>query len=124
MIPIWTAIQALHGWSADSAAVDVGLLEPQDCVTCGDKRTVRLWFLYEYCAMAWIFGIVSRGPVYALVCGICGARREVPEEEAKFMVTKPAHIPFMRRYGLILVFGLPILWVTIYLITEFAYVMR
>ena len=114
----------LHGWSSHRAAVDVGLLEPQDCAACNGKRTVRLWFLYEYCAMAWVFGIVSRGPVYALVCGNCGARKEVPEEEAKFMVTKPAHISFMRRYGLMLILGLPILWVTIYLITEFAWVLR
>ena len=114
----------LHGWSAHSAAVDVGLLEPQDCIACGGKRTVRLWFLYEYCAMMWVFGIVSRGPVYAMICGACKAKKEVPEEEAKFMVTKPTQVPFMRRYGLILILGLPILWVTIYLITELAWVWR
>ncbi|HEV8579461.1 MAG TPA: hypothetical protein VGX68_10300 [Thermoanaerobaculia bacterium] len=115
---------SLHGWSSHSAAVDLGPPEPQDCTACGSKRTVRLWFLYGYCAMAWVFGIVSRKPVYALVCGTCGARKEVPEEEAKFMQTKPAHIPFLRRYGLMLIIGLPILWVTIYLIMEFAWVLR
>ena len=114
----------LHGWSSHSAAVDVGLLEPQDCAACAGKRTVGLWFLYEYCAMAWVFGIVSRGPVYALVCGTCGARREVPEEEAKFMVTRPAHIPFLRRCGLILIIGLPLLWAAVYFVTELAWVLR
>lgn len=48
----------------------------------------------------------------------------MPEEEAKFIQTKPAHIPFLRRYGLMLIIGLPVLWVTIYFITELAYVLR
>jgi hypothetical protein len=109
---------------AHSAAVDLELLELQDCAACGEKRTVRLWFLYEYCTMAWIFGIVSRGPVYALICGHCATRKDVPEEEAKFMQTKPAEIPFLRRYGLKLVLGLPLLWAAIYIVTEFLWVLR
>ena len=107
----------LHGWSSHSAAIDLGIIEPLDCDSCGGRRTVRLWFLYEYCTMAWIFGIVSRR-AYAFVCDACGTRREVPEYEAKGRQTRAVRIPFMRRYGLGLIIGLPVAWITAYFIVE------
>jgi len=114
-----SALLGLHGWSSHSAAIDLGIYKPLDCDACGRKGTVRLWFLYDYCTMAWIFGIVSRR-LYAMVCETCGARREVSEYEARDRQSREVHIPFMRRYGLILIIGLPILWVTAYFIAEFA----
>ena len=70
----------LHGWDSHSAAIDLAIVEPLDCQDCGSRRTVRLWFLYEYCTMAWVFGIVSRR-LYAMICDGCGVRREVPEDD-------------------------------------------
>jgi hypothetical protein len=113
-----SSLIGLHGWDSHSAAIDLEIVEPLDCQDCGSRRTVRLWFLYEYCTMAWVFGIVSRR-LYMMVCDACGVRREVPEDEAKGRQTREVHIPFMRRHGLILIIGLPCAWVAVYFITEF-----
>lgn len=118
MLEILGKIHHLHAWSSHQEAVDLGIIEPLDCDACGHRRAVRLWFLYEYCTMAWIFGIVSRR-TYALVCGHCGARREIPEWEVEGRQTKPVRIPFMRRFGLVLIIGLPFLWFFVYIISEF-----
>lgn len=105
------------GWSVHSAAVDLGLPAPLHCKACGGQGTVGLWLFYDYCTMAFVFGIVSRRE-YAMACSACGARREVPEHELQGRQTRPARIPFLRRYGLILVAGLPLAWVALYFIAE------
>lgn len=118
-----SSLIGLHGWRSHSAAIDLEIFRLLDCQSCGKRQTVRLWFLYEYCTMAWVFGIVSRRQ-YVMACDACGVRKEVTEDEAKRWQTREVHIPFMRRYGLILVLGLPWAWAAVYFITEFAALLR
>jgi hypothetical protein len=70
--------------------------------------------------MAWIFGIVSRRIGYVLSCVGCRWSESIPEEEGKGRQTVEPSIPFLRRYGLGLIIGLPLAWAAIYFISEFA----
>lgn len=107
----------IHGWSEHHAAVDLGLAVPLHCKVCRARNSVGLWLFYDWYAMAFVFGIVGR-KTYAMACSACGARTPVSMDEVRGRQTRPAHIPFLRRYGLALVLGLPIAWVTLYLLSE------
>ena len=117
------SILGLHGWSSHSSSVDLGLPVPLDCWSCKRKGTVGLFLFYDWYSMAFVFGIVGRRQ-YALACTICGARREVPEHEVQGRQTLPARIPFYRRFGLILILGVPIVWFLLYALSEWIDVTR
>jgi hypothetical protein len=70
--------------------------------------------------MGWVFGIVSRRIGYVLSCEGCRRSESIPEEEGKGRQTVEPRIPFLRRYGLGLILGLPLAWAAVYFISEFA----
>jgi hypothetical protein len=111
---------ALHGWASHTAAIDLRIVEPLDCPRCGARRSRHLWYMYEYCTMGWIFGIVSRRIGYVLSCASCRWSESVPEEEGEGRRTVEPRIPFLRRYGLGLVLVLPLAGAAVYFISEFA----
>ncbi|HVT56948.1 MAG TPA: hypothetical protein VHR45_00995 [Thermoanaerobaculia bacterium] len=112
-------VLALFHWGSNKDAADIGPDVSLDCTACKGQGKVRLWLFYEYCTLVHIFGIVSRRR-YGLLCDACGYTWEVAAAEAKARQTLPARIPFMRRYGLILFYGLPIAGAIGYFIKEFA----
>jgi hypothetical protein len=105
-----TKLSEIHGWSSYRAAVNVGPAEPLDCPKCGVRRSRHLWYMYEYCTLMWLFGIVSRRIGYVLSCATCSTSEAIADEEGKGRQTREVRIPFLRRYGLGLLVAIPAAW--------------
>jgi hypothetical protein len=58
----------------------------------------------------WPFGVVSRRIGYVLSCGTCSTSEAISDEEGKGRQARELRIPFLRRYGLGLVVGIPAAW--------------
>jgi hypothetical protein len=87
--------------------LDLGPIHPQDCETCGVDRPFRLRLSYQY---EHLFGLGNlRRKSYVIVCDECKTAYRVTRQQAFRLgnLTREP-IPFITRYGCMLVF-LPIL---------------
>jgi hypothetical protein len=94
-----TKLSEIHGWSSYRAAVNVGPAEPLDCPKCGVRRSRHLWYMYEYCTLMWLFGIVSRRIGYVLSCATCSTSEAIADEEGKGRQTREVRIPSCAAMG-------------------------
>jgi hypothetical protein len=84
--------------------VDLGRVHTQTCEVCRRDRPFRLKLVYRYEHLFWVFGN-ARARSYLLVCEACGtAWRIAPADARKLGRLRSDPIPFMRRYGCLIVF--------------------
>jgi hypothetical protein len=85
--------------------IDFGPIHPQDCEACGTEQPFHLRLLYRYEHLFFIFGH-ARGKSYVMVCQVCGTAYRVPRVVAwKLGRLNHEPIPFLRRYGCLMVFA-------------------
>jgi len=84
--------------------IDLGPIHPQDCESCQKEQPFRLRLLYRYEHLFFLFGN-ARAKSYVIVCQGCGTPYRVPREVAwKLGRREREPIPFMGRYGCLMVF--------------------
>lgn len=82
--------------------IDLGPVHPQDCEVCQCEQPFRLRLNYTYERMYVIFGNV-RSKSYFLVCEECATPHRVSTADAlKLGRLSREPIPFMHRYGCLL----------------------
>jgi hypothetical protein len=89
---------------AGSAEVDLGPVHPQDCEVCQCEQPFRLRLTYRYEHLFWVLGNV-RGRSYLLVCEVCRTAYRVPPAVGRKLARLDRDpIPFLRRFGCLLLF--------------------
>jgi hypothetical protein len=84
--------------------IDLGPIHPQDCEVCRKEQPFRLRLLYRYEHLFFVFGN-ARAKSYVIVCEGCGTPFRVPRKVAwKLGRLDREPIPFLRRYGCLMVF--------------------
>ena len=84
--------------------VDLGPIHSQECETCQKEQPFRLRLLYRYEHLYFIFGN-ARAKSYVIVCEGCDTAYRVPQKVAwKLGHLDREPIPFMRRFGCLMVF--------------------
>lgn len=96
-------------WGIADAAVNLGRAETNKCLTCQQTRSFSLLLQYEYFHVFWLFGLVTKKK-YFLACDACQRGWELDKKKVEARLTGSA-IPFMRRFGLLL---LPVLFVLVF----------
>ncbi|HZR29173.1 MAG TPA: hypothetical protein VFA71_10345 [Terriglobales bacterium] len=82
------------------AVHELGNLGMRPCPTCGTERPFKNVVTYRYFHIWYLFGMVT-SQKFLEMCGICSRGREISSENARNLVnTSP--IPFMRRFGLLI----------------------
>ena len=91
-------------WSSGGDIVQLGYYETKYCETCEQTRSFNVILEYRYWGLYWLFNFVT-SKKYLLVCEVCqrGVRLEKTEVKIKH---KTAPIPFMHKYGLLILAGL------------------
>ncbi|RIK77578.1 MAG: hypothetical protein DCC68_16995 [Planctomycetota bacterium] len=79
--------------------VVVGQLSNQPCEFCGDERPFSVLLNYRYFGFYWVFNCVTERNYWA-VCDACQRGMELDEPDLISRLP-PAPIPFMRRWGLL-----------------------
>jgi hypothetical protein len=85
-----------------SEELDLGPVHPQECEKCNQVQPFRLRLVYRYEYLYVVFGNVRRQS-YLLVCEVCGSAWRIPAKIAWKLARLERHpIPFMRRFGCLL----------------------
>lgn len=94
--------------------VDLGPVHPQDCEVCNKQdQPFRLRLVYRYDHVWFVLGHV-RGLSYVIVCENCGTPFRIPPAAGrKLGRLERDPIPFLDRYGCLLVFSVFILLATL-----------
>ena len=84
-------------WGKGGDLINLGLIEVRGCPVCKGEFPFYLMLSYQYNHLYWIFGYVSKKE-YMAVCANCknGVVLDAPEVESHLAKVP---IPFMRRYG-------------------------
>lgn len=87
--------------------LELGPVHPQDCEVCQREQPFRLVLSYRYERMWDVFGNL-RGRSYLLVCEVCRTAYRIPRDTALRLAKLDREpIPFLHRYGCLLV------WLTV-----------
>jgi hypothetical protein len=79
----------------------------RQCPVCERERPFSIWLQYEYDHVWYVFGYL-RWRKYFLLCDICNRGQKLDRREYEQTIGK-VPIPFMRRYGCLLLPLLPVL---------------
>jgi hypothetical protein len=86
--------------------IDLGEIHPQDCEECGQEQPFRLRFSYRYDHLFFVFGMM-RARSYLVVCDVCQTPYRIPPEMARRLKPMgPDPVPFMHRYGCLVLCGI------------------
>lgn len=86
-------------WGSGGDNVFVAPLNEQPCDGCGQHQPFSVVLNYQYFGFYWFFNCVTDRTYYAL-CDVC--RRGMVIDQPEILSKMPAaRIPFMRRYGLV-----------------------
>jgi hypothetical protein len=90
--------------------MDLGPIHPQDCEVCHRQdQPFRLRLVYRYEHLWFVLGNL-RALSYLIVCENCGTRFRIPRATGrKLLLSDRDPIPFLRRYGCLLVFSVSFL---------------
>jgi len=90
----------------------LGTVESRVCKTCEKERPFNMLLQYRYWGLYWVFNFVTQRK-YFLACDTCQRGWELDERKAEASLKTPPPIPFMRRFGLLLLVGISIVIVVI-----------
>lgn len=91
-------------WNSGGDIVQLGYHETKYCETCEKTSSFNVILEYRYWGLYWLFNFVT-SMKYLLVCEVCqrGVRLEKTEVKQKH---KTASIPFMHKYGFLILASL------------------
>ena len=78
----------------------LGTVESKFCKTCNKERPFNMVLQYRYWGLYWVFNFVTQRK-YLLACETCQRGWELDERKAEASLKTPPSIPFMRRFGLL-----------------------
>ncbi len=90
-------------WSSGGDVVQLGAVGEQPCENCDQERPFSVVLNYRYFGFYFVFNCVTERN-YLVACDVCGSGLKINPKNFQGELP-PARIPFMRRYGL-LVLGL------------------
>lgn len=93
-------------WGTGRNIINLGRLESRRCDTCERERPFNLILQYRYFGLYWVFNMVTERK-YMLLCDICSRGWELNIKEVQKSL-KRVPIPFMHRYGCLLLAAVPI----------------
>ncbi|MEX2186142.1 MAG: hypothetical protein WD875_05075 [Pirellulales bacterium] len=91
-------------WGSGGDVVHIGSIGEQECETCGQHRPFSIVLNYRYFGFYWVFNCVTERK-YLAACDVCQHGWKLNPKEFQGELP-PAPIPFMRRYGLLVLVGL------------------
>jgi hypothetical protein len=95
-------------WGSRGDVLDLGPRGMRKCQSCEKDRPFDLKMQYRYGGLYWVFNFVMERK-YLLLCSTCGRGWQLPNREVEAAV-KSIPIPFMRRFGLLTLVGIVILF--------------
>lgn len=90
-------------WGSGGDVIDLGNVDTRRCQTCERDRPFTMVLQYRYWGLYWIFNFVTK-KAYLLTCDVCNRGWEVEANTIERHLTA-APIPFMRRYGIVVLAG-------------------
>jgi hypothetical protein len=91
-------------WGSGGDVINLGVLETRRCDTCEKDRPFNITLQYRYWALYWVFALVTEKK-YILACDVCSRGWELESSKIEPHLTA-VPIPFMRRYGLLVLGGI------------------
>jgi|SRR5437773_10598507 hypothetical protein len=99
-------------WGSAGDVVNLGPHESKLCETCGTQRPFNMILQYRYGGLYWVFNFVMQRK-YLLACDVCKRGWELDERKAEAALKTKPHIPFMRRFGLLALVGVAVVFLFI-----------
>lgn len=91
-------------WGSGGDIINFGTLKTQYCSICEQERPFHLILQYKYWGLYWIFNFVTEKR-YFLLCEVCQRGWELDSNKVE-KTLKSVPIPFMRQYGLFVLFSI------------------
>lgn len=108
----------LYPSAGPSRECDLGSVHPQDCEVCQREQPFHLVLSYRSERVWMVFGNL-RGRSYLLVCDVCKTAYRVPRAAALQLAKLDREpIPFMQRYGCLLLWLVVLLMATVGAVLE------
>ena len=90
-------------WGTGGDVVNLGVLDARQCDVCEKDRPFNIILQYRYFGFYWVFNCVTKKK-YFLLCNVCNRGWEIDAGKLVLQLQK-APIPFMRRFGLLILIG-------------------
>jgi len=99
-------------WSTGGDLINLGGQQAKPCATCGQERQFSLLLQYRFFALYYLFGVVTQKK-YLLLCNICSRGWEMDDAKALEAQLTKSPIPFMKRYGLLVLAGIIVFFILV-----------
>ncbi|MBI2956853.1 MAG: hypothetical protein HYY26_06045 [Acidobacteria bacterium] len=103
-------------WGSGGNAINLGAVESRRCPFCREDLPFNLFLQYRYWGLYWIFNLVTEKN-YLLLCDRCGKGWELEKDKVQAALTGDP-IPFMHRYGLLLLVGMIVAVIVFFAVTK------
>jgi hypothetical protein len=90
-------------WGTGGDMVNLGVLDTRRCEMCEKDRPFNIILNYRYFGFYWVFNFVTKKK-YLLICNVCSRGWELDAGKLEPRL-QSAPIPFMRRYGFLVLIG-------------------
>lgn len=91
-------------WGSGGDVLNFGTIETRHCEVCEKDRPFNVILKYRYWGLYWIFNFVTEKK-YMLLCDVCHRGWELESSKVE-IVMKGVPIPFMRRFGFLVLIGI------------------
>ena len=90
-------------WGSGGDVINLGTPETRRCDTCERDRPFNVMLQYRYWGLYWIFNFVTEKK-YMLLCSICSRGWQLETGKVEQALSS-IPIPFMHRYGILVLIG-------------------